>query len=398
MLFAAGLSAACLPRQVPSSGMSRRTAPLYAGARAVCPEAPTPEPVCVFTALEAARFDNVRRAFAANPGCLQASHTPANPGGPAGMRSSVHITPVDYAVDLCRLWESMLAHCERASTLTAAPGYLNLRRRLSLMARILEWLVLQPGAPLPSASALHTVIACHFVQLARILVERAPALAVARDHRGCSPLHVALRLTRRAPAADMLEYVTMLCDAGARPDAQDREGCTPLHELVASLSESHRSWGLERTRQHRVSLRRLRGVVDVLIVEGADINARDREGCTPLDIAMRDGLEYLVLVRSADAVYQNVRKNHRSAVKLDTFVKSTSLGLFEDMPYEVVTKIFSHLSPRDAVTGIGTTCKVMRALATSELDWRKLSASTSLALARHSVRRQVRDVDAQSAP
>lgn len=373
--------------------MSRRTAPLYGGHH--CPEAQLARfrdsqrsTSCIFTALEDARFDDVRRAVAANPLALLASNTFGNPHSPHGSSPDVHITPVDYGLDLCRLWESMLVHCERAGAVLVASGYVNMRRRLAVMANIIEWLVTQPKAPLPSHHALHTVISCNFGSVARILVVRAPTLACSTDLRGKTPLHVCFKLTPRASPVEILNYVRLLREAGADVTATDVDGITPLHELVMSLTTSQRAWGLERTRNYRASLKTLSKVIDYLILEGADIFAMNKRGLTPLDISMREGLDYLILVRSADRIFRLMCKIQRKTVALDTYVTDKKMGWFQLLPYDIILKILSHLSPRDAVTGIGTTCKTMQALATSEHIWTRLSAASSMAVARNSMRRK----------
>ncbi len=97
---------------------------------------------------------------------------------------------------------------------------------------------------------------------------------------------------------------------------------------------------------------------------------------------MREGLEYLVLVRSADKIFRWICRSGRRAVDLETYFTDKRMGCFEVLPYDILLKIFKELSPRDAVTGIGTTCKTMHAFATSRYVWERLSAASSMAAAR----------------
>jgi hypothetical protein len=74
------------------------------------------------------------------------------------------------------------------------------------------------------------------------------------DRRGCTPLHRACYNGRGS-------IVTMLIDGGAALNVTDIDGYTPLHRAC--------QWGHE-------------SVVTMLIDGGADINVTNGRGCTPL--------------------------------------------------------------------------------------------------------------------
>jgi ankyrin repeat protein len=83
-----------------------------------------------------------------------------------------------------------------------------------------------------------------------------------RNAQGATPLHDAALAGQRAVAEALLTH-------GATVDARDTEsGATPLHRAA--------SWGR-------------RPVVELLLAHGADPNAKDRNGHTPLDLAVENG-------------------------------------------------------------------------------------------------------------
>ncbi len=85
---------------------------------------------------------------------------------------------------------------------------------------------------------------------------------------GETPLHVAVRLWDKTH----LPAVKALLAAGANPNAADRQGCTPLHRAI-------RSYG---TAKGRSDMLRDAELVRILLAAGANPNARDVNGSTPL--------------------------------------------------------------------------------------------------------------------
>lgn len=89
----------------------------------------------------------------------------------------------------------------------------------------------------------------------------------ARDDEGSTPLHRALGMSGRVPAAVLSGVAAALLEAGADPNARDSRGSTVLHTAA--------SWGgLSRE-------------VSLLWTAGADLNARNDAGETPLHSALR---------------------------------------------------------------------------------------------------------------
>lgn len=353
--------------------MSHRTAPFYGGLRAalrIDRDAST-APLSIFSALEQGRFDAVRHAIEADPDMLTLR------GGPTGVA-----TPLEHALGLARLWNSLLVHCERTGAVVSPPGMLGARHRLAATGTMVEWLVTPPNAPNASPDALQAAIQCNYMCVAQQLVKRNPALAVTPGARDRSPLHVAMRLAARASPEDVLAYAKLLRKAGASFHTKNADGATPLHELVAALAVARRARSLERARVPRASLRTVQSTIEFAVQEGADLFAVDHTGITPLEAAIRERLDYLVFVRAADAVYRRICSRRR-------IPPVASMGMFDALPHDIMLRIISELSPRDAVCGIGATCVTLRTLVKTEFTWKRLSKRTCMARARSFLRKEL---------
>ena len=71
---------------------------------------------------------------------------------------------------------------------------------------------------------------------------------------------------------------------GANVNARNQEGRTPLHSAV--------NWKRSAIREEDVPV--IIEIVELLLTNGADINARDNNGMTPLDIAQENDLHEVV--------------------------------------------------------------------------------------------------------
>ena len=114
-------------------------------------------------------------------------------------------------------------------------------------------------------TALHMAAAAFHRSAAESLIEHG-AVCRARNRRGAEPLHYAADANHWQPAAqkDTIEY---LLAVGADPNALDKSGVSPLHRAV-------------RTRASEA--------VRALLAGGADVSARNRNGSTPLHLAVQD--------------------------------------------------------------------------------------------------------------
>ena len=102
---------------------------------------------------------------------------------------------------------------------------------------------------------------------------------------GATPLHRAAWATWRAGEG----IVTLLIANGADPDARQRDGSRPLHLAVVNTEQRARG-------RHDYS------VIRALLDAGADVDAPDNNGVTPLIVALQDN-GYFVAEKIADLLF-----------------------------------------------------------------------------------------------
>ena len=110
---------------------------------------------------------------------------------------------------------------------------------------------------------------------AQVLLEHGASVHL-RDKNGQTPLHLALQ---RHPS----DVVTLLSKLGSDVDARDNDNITPL--LCALKFATHRvpRWSGLTVQLRNLRLERhLSGPVELLLQSGADVDAQDNDGMTPL--------------------------------------------------------------------------------------------------------------------
>ena len=157
-------------------------------------------------------------------------------------------------------------------------------RKLIVMTT--AWLGLWSAGALgePPAVDIHTAARAGDLDQISALVAQSPELVNARDGRGNTPLHLAVQELK-------LESVKRLLAAGADVKAQNALGAGALH-FVAYAGSPERD-----TRSQRAAMAAL------LIESGANVQAVDRRGMTPLHVAAvkgRDELLELLITAKAD--------------------------------------------------------------------------------------------------
>jgi len=118
-------------------------------------------------------------------------------------------------------------------------------------------------------TALHLAAAAHAAEIARELVSRG-APAGARNRRGAEPLHYAADGFPGAASWDpdaQAAVVSFLIRVGADPNAADDSGVTPLHRAVRTRSAS---------------------AVRALLDNGAEARRVNKSGSTPLHLAVQN--------------------------------------------------------------------------------------------------------------
>jgi len=117
-------------------------------------------------------------------------------------------------------------------------------------------------------TAMHVAAAAHRPGMIRLLVAMNADVG-ARNRRGAQPLHYAADGSRGSRTWNPLaqaETVTCLIEAGADPNATDKSGVTPLHRAVRT---------------------RCAAAVSALLDGGADPRRTNSRGSTPMQLATR---------------------------------------------------------------------------------------------------------------
>jgi len=152
----------------------------------------------------------------------------------------------------------MLANDPRLATARAATGGTRQNASEYFFEEIAHYLY-------EGDTALHMAAAAFRRSAAELLVQYG-AVCRARNRRGAEPLHYAADANRWAPSAQT-EVIEYLLAVGADPNAQDKSGVSPLHRAV-------------RTRASEA--------VRTLLAGGARVNARNGSGSTPLHLAVQN--------------------------------------------------------------------------------------------------------------
>jgi ankyrin repeat protein len=119
-------------------------------------------------------------------------------------------------------------------------------------------------------TALHLAAAGHRVELVRLLLAARSDPNSAKNHRHSGPLHYAADGYINGSdwnAKRQVQTIQCLLDAGAEINAQDKNGATPLHRAVRT---------------------RCAAAVKCLLERGSDATLRNKPGSTPFHLAVQN--------------------------------------------------------------------------------------------------------------
>ena len=119
-------------------------------------------------------------------------------------------------------------------------------------------------------TALHVAAAGHWVEIAKLLLAAGADVNAVGKHRHSQPLHYAADGYLENPAwvaKRQVATIRLLLDAGADLQAQDKNGATPLHRAVRT---------------------RCAAAVRCLLEAGSDATLRNKPGSTPFHLAVQN--------------------------------------------------------------------------------------------------------------
>jgi len=119
-------------------------------------------------------------------------------------------------------------------------------------------------------TALHLAAAGYRLELVRLLLAAGADPNSTRNHRKSSPLHYAADGYINVPAWNengQVQTIECLLDAGANINAQDKNGATPLHRAVRT---------------------RCAAAVKCLLRRGSDAKLKNKSGSTPFHLAVQN--------------------------------------------------------------------------------------------------------------
>jgi ankyrin repeat protein len=159
-------------------------------------------------------------------------------------------------------FNSMLARTPSLAQQSLANGATRSRSEEFFFPEIKHYLIL-------GDTPLHAAAASHRRDVLKALLQRGANVA-AINRRGATPLHYAADGAPDSPAWNpkaQSETISLLIDAGARPDTLDKSGVAPLHRAVRNRCST---------------------AVDCLLRKGAAVNLKNESGSTPLHLAVQN--------------------------------------------------------------------------------------------------------------
>lgn len=349
-----------------------------------------PRPACsssaknIFAALDEASWAAVRRVISTDSEAVKGRRC-------IGQSS---ISPLDYALQLISDCSAVLDHCDRSGVPDtsmwsphAASQPLSLRGRLSALAHICVMMLEMPefeALPKPKPCSLLLALQARLAPLSMALLRKYPELAATRMRQSQkTSLHLLTSSIGSARSA-WLEFSCVIANEILESGlvfASDVDvgGRNALHDLCAGLSSSSQPLGLfGLTPRSRSSLQGVTPLVQLLISHGALPCHQDFSGETPIGIAVRS-LDYTTLLVVADKIFQDIVEAH-SDLRCENSIQSLpppGASSLHSLPEDVIRLVVTFSSPRDAICGVGASCRSLRRIALSPELWRESLAIAS---------------------
>lgn len=337
----------------------------------------------IFAALDDASWAAIRRVISTDAEAVEARKC---------IGQSTFLSPLDYALRLISDCSAVLDHCDRSGvpdTMWSSPAAsqsMSLRGRLSALAHICVMMLTMPefeALPKPQPSSLLLALQARLAPLSMALLRKYPELAATRMKQ-CqkTSLHVLTSSVGSAAPSAWLESSCVIAkeilDTGLVFASDiDASGRNALHDLCNGLSSSSQPLGLfGLTPRSRTSLQGVTPLVQLLISHGALPCHPDFSGETPVGIAVRS-LDYTTLLVAADKIFQDIVEAHAelSCENPSDFVSAPpSASGLHSLPEDVIRLVVTKSSPRDAIYGVGASCRNLRRIALSPELWREALA------------------------
>lgn len=249
-----------------------------------------------------------------------------NFGADVNARSRYDVTPLIMAVSATPVDEAfavvqLLLNAGADPKVLDASGMTALHMACELGRDTIAKLLLERGSDVnanggDAATPLHRAAEYGFVECMQLLLECGADPHAKDPGDGKTALHYAVRCERRRSITTQL-----LIKAGADASAVDNEGATPMHELLRAHALQEIAGDEEDDADSDESNSMVINLIRLLTDNGADVNALDKNGHTPL-FTMYAAMMCRDYPAHSDDVDENLFGHYVEKVRVDTYLNS----------------------------------------------------------------------------